>query len=385
MEIKDTKLNWSLNVIARVFVGVVFLFSSFVKGVDPLGTSFKITEYMTAWSVGGLTFEWAVPMAPFLSMCLITAEFVVGVMLIFGSFRRLSAWLLVLMMAFFTCTTLIDAITNEVTDCGCFGDAVKLTNWQTFWKNIVLDVPTVWIFLTQKLRLKKRFERDILITLFAILAMVIFGLFNINNEPCIDFRAWKVGNQMVDMDDSLEVKSYVTYRNIQTNETMEFESSELVKYMEDPAWEQTWEWESSRVEDPHQIKADGFSMLDMDMNDHAQELIASDERLLIATIHHLNKITPEGIEALQQVAEYAENDGIHMVVLCSALPEDVESFLYANSLDNLEFFMADNTAIETMLRSNPGFLMMKDGKVQGKWHYKNTDQVIDYINNLNND
>ena len=275
MKIKDNNLNWTLNVIARVFVGVVFLFSSFVKGVDPLGTSYKITEYLTAWSFFGMSFEWLVPMATVMAMGLIVAEFTVGVMLIFGCFRKFSAWLLALMMLFFTCTTLIDAITNQVTDCGCFGDAVKLTNWQTFWKNIVLDVPTVWILLTCNLRNKKRFERDFLITVFAAILMVIFGLYNINNEPCIDFRSWKVGNQMVDTDESLQVQSYVTYRNKQTGETKEFKSEELVAMMADPEWEEAWEWESSRVVDPHEIKADGFSMLDMDMNDHAQELIAS--------------------------------------------------------------------------------------------------------------
>ena len=193
-------MNWSLNVVARVVVGLVFIFSSFVKGVDPMGTSFKITEYLTAWSFFGMSFDWLVPLATFMAMALIVVEFTIGVMLLFGAFRRVSAWALVLMMLFFTFTTLFDAITNEVTDCGCFGDAIKLTNWQTFWKNVALDVPTVWIFLTRNLRRKQRFERDVLITLFAMVAMVLFGLYNINNEPCIDFRSWKVGNQMIDLE-----------------------------------------------------------------------------------------------------------------------------------------------------------------------------------------
>ena len=213
-------------------------FSSFVKGVDPLGTSYKITEYLTAWSFFGLSFEWLTPLATVMAMGLIAAEFLVGVLLLTGAFRRLSAWLLVLMMVFFTCTTLVDAITNKVTDCGCFGDALKLTNWQTFWKNIALDIPTVWIFLTRDLRRKKRFERDVLITVFAIVAMVVFGLYNINNEPCIDFRPWKVGNQMMEMDAAAEVKSYVTYRNKATGAEEEFLSEELVARMEDPAWEE---------------------------------------------------------------------------------------------------------------------------------------------------
>lgn len=375
MEIKDNKLNWSLNVIARVFVGCVFLFSSFVKGVDPMGTAFKITEYLTTWSFGSLSFEWLVPMAPVFSMCLIVAEFTVGMMLIFGAFRRLSAWALVLMMLFFTCSTLYDAITNKVTDCGCFGDFVKLTNWQTFWKNVVLDVPAVWIFLTRNLRRKRRFERDSLITIFSIVLMVIFGMYNINNEPCIDFRAWKVGNQMMDMDESLEVKSYVTYRNTQTGETDEFLSDELVSKMADPEWETTWEWVSSRVEDPHEIKADGFSMLDMDLNDHASELIGSSAPMLIATVHHLEKVDERGVRALRYMLEQAEENGVQMVFLTSALPEEAQTFLYENKIDNMEFYFADMTAIETMARSNPGFLLVKEGKVLGKWHHRHVADI----------
>lgn len=377
MEIKDNKINWTLNVVCRLVVGAVFLFSSFVKGVDPLGTSYKIAEYLTTWQFGSLTFEWLVPMATVMSMTLIVLEFTVGMMLVFGAFRRLSAWLLVLMMVFFTFTTLFDAITNEVTDCGCFGDAVKLTNWQTFWKNIALDVPTVWIFLTRNLRRRSRFERDVLVTAFSILIMVIFGLYNINNEPCIDFRAWKVGNQMVDLDESLEVKSYVTYHNKATGESEEFESGELVKRMEDPTWEEQWEWESSRVVDPHEIRADGFSMLDMDMNDHAQELIGSNDYLLIATIHHLDKVNEQGIAALQGTLAFAQENGVQMVLLTSALPEDAEGFLYANSLDDLEFYFADVTAIETMLRSNPGFILLKEGKVLGKWHVRHYRDIME--------
>jgi len=377
MQIKDTKQNWTLNVIARVFVGLVFIFSSFVKGVDPLGTAFKITDYLTAWQFGGLSFEWLEPAAPFLSMLLITLEFLVGVMLLTGSFRRFTAWLLALMMLFFTCTTLYDAISNKVNDCGCFGDAIKLTNWQTFWKNIVLDIPTIWIVLTCNLRRKKRTERDTLVATFAIVLMVIFGLFNINNEPCIDFRPWKVGNQMVDMDENLKVKSYLTYRNKTTGETQEFLSEDLMKKMEDPAWEESWEWESSRVEDPHEIKADGFAMLDMEMNDHAQELIISDHYLMIATLYDLEKIDERAITSLQRMNEFCNENDIQLVILSSVLPEKIQDFLHAQHLDDLEYYFADATAIKTILRSNPGYILLKEGKVIGKWHYRKARGVAD--------
>lgn len=378
MKIKDNKLTWSLNVISRVIVGLVFVFSGFVKGVDPLGTSYKITEYMTTWSFFGISFEGFVPLATALSVALVVLEFTVGVMLLFGSFRRITAWVLLLMMLFFTGSTLYDAITNEVTDCGCFGDAVKLTNWQTFGKNVVLMIFAIWIFITMNVRRKKRTEHDVLVFVFSAVIMIIFALFNINNEPCIDFRAWKMGNQMMDMDDSLEVKSYVTYRNTMTGETEEFLSSELVNKMSDPEWEKNWEWESSRVEDPHEIKADGFSMLDMDMEDHAHELIGSTDYLLIVTIHHLEKVDAKGIRAMQQIMEMADENGVQVVVLSSALPEDIQSFLYENKLDNLEFYFADATAIETMARSNPGFVLMKEGRVMGKWHHRHVRDLLDY-------
>lgn len=376
--IKDNKLNWSLNVVARIIVGLVFLFSSFVKGVDPLGTSYKITEYMTTWSFFGMSFEGFVPLATPLSVLLVVLEFTVGTMLIFGSFRRLTAWTLLLMMIFFTGSTLYDALTNEVTDCGCFGDAIKLTNWQTFGKNVVLMILAIWIFITMNIRRKKRTEHDVLVLIFSVVIMTIFAIFNINNEPCIDFRAWKMGNQMMEMDDDLEVQSFVTYRNTTTGETEEFLSSELVNKMSDPEWEKNWEWESSRVVDPHEIKADGFSMLDMDMEDHAHELIGSPDYLLIVTIHHLDKVDEKGIRAIQQTFEMANENGVQMVLLSSALPEDVQAFLYDNKLDEMEFYFADATAIETMARSNPAFVLMKEGKVMGKWHHRHVRDLLDY-------
>lgn len=372
---KDTKLNYTLNIVARWFVGLVFLFSSFTKGVDPLGTAFKVQEYMTAWSIGSITFEWALPMATFLSVALICCEFLVGVLLISGSFRKLSAWLLAAMMLFFTATTLIDAITNEVTDCGCFGDAVKLTNWQTFWKNVVLDVPTVWIVLTRGLRYKRRFERDMLVAIVAVAAMVGFEMYNINNEPCIDFRSWKVGNQMMNIDTNAEVKGYMTYKNIATGEEVEIETKDWEAYEDSTKWQ----YVSSRVVNPNEIMADGFSMLDMGGKDMAVDLIRSENYLLIATLPNpdLSKVTEKGKKALKRTAEFAMENDIDFVVLASALTEEVPAFLYENAL-NVDFYGADEKAILVMARSNPGFVLLKDAKVLGKWHYHNARKIQDY-------
>lgn len=364
MKIKDTKVTYALNVVSRWFVGLVFLFSSFVKGVDPMGTMFKVQDYMSNWELFGMSFEWAHPLAGVLAVALICAEFLVGLMLIFNSFRLFSAWLLALMMAFFTVTTFIDATTNLVDDCGCFGDAIKLTNWQTFWKNIILDIPTLWIVLTRNLRRQRRFERDSIVFIAGLVVMLVFCIYNIKHEPVIDFRPWKVGNRMIDADMSTP-KSFVTYKNRQTGETMEFESAKLMDYMADTAWATAWEWEASRVEMP-EIKAPGFSMIDLSGTDRALELIGDEEGLVIVTVYHLSKINKEGFENIQAaIALAAENDK-NIVLLTSELPEDVQAWLYVYGLTDLEYFFADATAIKTMMRGNPGFMYVKNAVVVDK-------------------
>lgn len=364
-----------IDCICRIFVGLVFLFSSFVKGVDPMGTSYKIQEYMTAWSIGSFSFEWALPLATFLSVALVTLEFLVGVLLITNSLRKLNAWVLLLMMTFFLVTTLIDAITNKVTDCGCFGDAVKLTNWQTFWKNVVLMVPTLVIFFCRNLKKKHRtYERDILIFLFAVAAMVGFAIYNINNEPVIDFRPWKVGNQMITQTDG-KIQSFVTYKNTATNEIKEFPSEQLMEYMQDTNWEKQWEFVDSRVVDPAQIQADGFSMIGIDGEDHTKELIGSPDPIIIVTSHDVSEINDKGIESMQRVRDIAEQHFVKYVFLTASLPEDAEKFLNDNDMGYIPYFLADEKAIETMLRSNPGYILLKDAVVKGKWHYRNYAKI----------
>lgn len=361
---KDTKLNYTLNVISRWVVGLVFLFSSFVKGVDPMGTMFKVQDYMSNWQLFGMGFEWAHPLAGTLAVMLICAEFLVGVMLIFNAFRIFSAWLLALMMAFFTVTTFIDATTNLVDDCGCFGDAIKLTNWQTFWKNIALDVPTVWIVLTRWMRRKRRFERDSIVFIAALALMIVFCIYNIKHEPVIDFRPWKIGNQMVDDIDAAPV-SYVTYRNSTTGELMEFESSLLMDYMADSVWASQWEWQSSRVEMP-EVKAAGFSMLDVDGEDHAMELIAAEEGLVIVTVYDLAALDENGVAEIKKAVTLAGENGVDVLMLTATLPEEVDTWLYVNGIQGLDCYYADATAIKTMLRGNPGFMYVKNATVVDK-------------------
>lgn len=365
IEIKETKLSNTLNVVSRWIVGLVFLFSSFVKGVDPMGTMFKVEDYMTSWELFGSSFEWALPLAGFLAVALICAEFLVGVMLITNAFRVLSAWLLSAMMLFFTCSTFYDAMTDLVKDCGCFGDAIKLSNWETFWKNVVLDVFTVVVFLTRNHRKQRRMERDLIVVVLALVAMVVFCVYNIKHEPVIDFRPWKVGNKVVTEQEELNVIRYV---NKQTGEPQElrYKTGEW-----DTAWNaysrdtMTWRYDTMWHVPPFEVKADGFSMMDHENADHAVEMLTSEEGTLIITVYDLDAVDEQAVADMRKAVDMAMEKGLMAVVLSSD-PDRIPGWLIDHSMTDVEYYLTDATAIKTILRGNPGYLFVRGGVVVDK-------------------
>jgi len=224
----------------------------------------------------------------------------------------------------------------------------------------------VWIFLTRDLRRKRRFERDGVVFITAIALMLVFEMYNIKHEPVIDFRPWKIGNKMMDTDSTEGMKSYVTYRNTSTGETEEFESALLMEKMQDAQWAEQWEWESSRVVDPREIAAPGFSMMDLEGEDRATDLLPAEDGMLIVTVHHLQDVDKKGGGEVKRALRMAEESGMRIVMLTSALPEEVQAWLYENQIDGLDYLFADATAIETMMRGNPGFMYVKDATVVDK-------------------
>ena len=390
--------NYWLNVVSRWLVGLVFLFSAFVKGVDPMGTMFKIEEYMSSWSIFGLTFDWALPLAGFLAVALICAEFLTGVMLIFNSFRVLSAWLLSLMMAFFTVTTFIDAITDLVSDCGCFGDAVKLTNWQTFWKNVFLDVFTVVIFCSRKVRYRPRLERDIIVVLIGLAAMLVFCIYNIKHEPVIDFRSWKKGNTMVKHQEPLNIIRFRSVKDSSVVKELRYKNTEW-----DSSWnvyfdEEQWETVGDAETTPEfVVLADGFSMLAPSEEDEHPNLsmeqtlniLPSNNGVIFVTVYDLDKVDKNGVEEIKKAVKLdsilnAEGYDIRLVMLTSIDPKGdsvslykVQEWLSDNDIKGIQVnvldvmgennvYFTDATAIKTIMRGNPGFMFMKNGVVVDK-------------------
>ena len=342
--------------VCRLLVGALFIFSSFTKGVDPLGTKYKMLDYLAVY---GMT--WLNDFALVLAMLMILAEFIVGICLITKVFPRLAVLGATLLMLFFTTTTLFDALYDLVPDCGCFGTAIKMSNWQTFYKNLVIDAVLIPLIFNNK-RLISRFSvsTQFIIGCFYAFAFLGFEIYNYRHLPVVDFMNWKVGKQLT-TETVEESKIYLTYRNKATGETKEYLSPNYP--WNDSVWMSQWEFVDQRVEGGANFL--GFSALDEEGNDVTENILTT-ENLLMFTSHDLTKVTEKEWEKIRKITEAAEKQDFTVIWTVADEPEYVEKlrekydFLY-------EVYYADELEIKPIVRSNPGLIWLDNGLVKDKW------------------
>ena len=351
--------------ICRLLVGALFIFSSFTKGVDPLGTKYKMLDYLSAYHM-----TWLNNLAMVLALLMILAEFIVGFCLITKMLPRLAVLGATLLMLFFTFTTLFDALYNMVPDCGCFGTAIKMSNWQTFYKNLVIDTLLIPLIMNNKL-LENKLGKGVqwLIAILFALAFLGFELYNYRHLPVVDFMDWKVGKQM-SASSNEETKIYLTYKNKATGEKQEFLSPNYP--WNDSVWMSEWEFVQQRMEGG--TKFLGFSALDEDDND-VTDLILDTENLLMFTSHDLAKVTEKEWAKVKEITEEAGSRGYYVVWVVANEPEYVEQlrekydFLY-------EVYYADALEIKPIVRSNPGLIWLDNGLVKDKWSSTDFKKVL---------
>ncbi|MBW6490107.1 MAG: DoxX family protein [Lentimicrobium sp.] len=356
--------------ISRIVVGVVFIFSGFVKGIDPLGMAYRLEDYFYAWGT-----EWMLPAALTLSIILSTAEFVLGVVVLFNLKPKVNAWLLLGMMLFFTGLTFIDAIYNPVPDCGCFGDAIKLTNWQTFYKNVVLMVPTLVLFIWRN-KTKDQWNNFQAYGAAGVFALVFIwlSLHCYRHLPIIDFMDWKKGNKMF-VENPLPVKYFLTYRNTTTGETQEYLSPNYP--FSDSVWVLQWEFVSQRAEDPNTEKSHDLQILDFEGNDYTENFIRNPGYQFLLTAWSLEKADHKSLKKMDDFARAAEADGHSFIALTSSLSEEIDSIKETMSL-TYEFYNADDITLKIMVRSNPGLILLENGVVLDKWHYNDFPSYAEF-------
>ncbi|HOI31442.1 MAG: DoxX family protein [Bacteroidales bacterium] len=353
-------MNRLLRNISRWIVGIVFMFSGFVKGVDPLGTAYRIEDYFIAYGT-----EWASFLSVGLSVLLSTSEFVLGLALISGFRMILISKVLLWMMVFFTGLTFYDALYEPVPDCGCFGDAIKLTNWETFYKNIVLIVLVLIIFVSRrKFKINMPTPIQTLLIFLYLAGFAYFSLYNYNHLPIMDFRAWKEGKQM-NPEGVQETLVYLTYRNKNTGEDKEYLSPEYP--WNDSIWLNNWEFVDQRTEIVGELAGHGLFAEDENGNDMTAIVLES-PNIFVIVAYDLYKIPANVFDKIATLDAIASAEGNGIIWLTSTLPDEVNA-LSEQHPELYEVYYADDIVLKTMVRSNPGLILMNQGVVKKKWHH----------------
>ncbi len=366
--------------ISRIILGLVFIVSGFLKAVDPLGTTFKLSDYFVHVFGLGEMFSFAL----ILSFLLNAIEFSLGVMLLFNLFPKLSSWLFWALMAIFTPLTLYLAIKNPITDCGCFGDAIKLSNWQTFWKNIIFIILFL-PFQFMKNRFPPRFSlkcRKFILTV-TVLLIFSFELYNYNYLPIIDFRPYKVG---VNIPEAMaipadapkdEYQTILIYKNKRTGEVREFTE-------ENYPWQDTnWMWLDTKtklIKKGYQPPIHDFAIVDSSGNDITDSVLHLPYAILIIT-YDITKANIRGIRKIKNlIPRLASN--LHASVFWLSGSSDKENQKIKTKFDlHFSFFSTDQTALKTFIRANPGIVILKNGTIYKKFHYHTLNKhIISKIN-----
>ena len=355
--------------LSRILFGLVFIFSGFVKAIDPLGSAYKFQDYFMAFGTEWLFF-FALPMAIILS----TLELVIGVGVLFGIKMRYSAWGGLLFMAFFTPLTLFIAITDPVPDCGCFGDAIIISNWDTFYKNIFILAASVIVFIYRDKVKPLWSEKGDNILLAGITALtVLLSLYCILYVPIIDFRPWKVGNDIRELviptPERAEV--YLIFENKDTGETKEYLSSDYP--WNDPEWMAQWELIDQRREviTPFQeAEIENFYIEDEFGDDLTEYFITKEEFWFMVVAHNLHRTNSRAFDRkITPLAADAAKHGYDLIVLTGSTLDDVDDFRHTHQTP-YDFYLSDDIELKTIIRSNPGLLLMKGGVVIEKWPHR---------------
>ncbi len=348
--------------IARVLVGLLFIFSGFIKANDAVGFSYKLVEYFEVFGT-----HFFIPIALPLAIFICVFEIVLGVTLLIGARIKLTLWLLLLMIVFFTFLTFYSAYFQKVLSCGCFGDAIPLTPWQSFSKDLWLLFLIIILFIGKQHinpLFGTRFENALLV--IVVLATLAFPIYTYNYLPVIDFRPYAIGKNIPQQTKGIpdEVKFYYMLKDKKTGENKEFD-----KWPEN--WDQLYDYVSNRTEVTKKgvdAKIKDFSVTGLDSVNYTDEIIENPKTNFLLICYDLEKTNKSVFGKINDFSNLCKNDSVKFVVLTSSSKETIEKFK-KEVKTTIDFYNTDGTVLKTMIRSNPGLMMIKAGTVVNMWHY----------------
>ena len=354
--------------ISRIVIGIVFIFSGIVKAIDPLGSAYKFHDYFQAFHIDFLKFI-SLP----LSILLFTAEFIAGFSVLTGLRQKTGIWGVLILMLIFTPLTFILALTNPVTDCGCFGDAIHLTNWQTFWKNIILLLFVIILFINRKsIHSNLRIMTEWIIISGAIVIIVLFSLFNLRYLPVIDFLPYKIGvnipENMIIPEGAPADEYYTTFIYEKNGVKQEFT---LDNY---PANDTTWRFvdqKSRLVKKGYHPPIHDFMITTLNNVDITQRILSDTGYTVLMISRKIEEADSVNLQKGFELGYYLNRTSTSFYILTSSGSDEVNKF------DNaLQFCHMDDTTLKTMMRANPGYLLIKNGTIVGKWSWANVPEKV---------
>ena len=362
----------SVNV-CRLLLAAVFILSGFVKAVDPHGTQYKLEDYATA-----LGFPGSVPSFALIAIAvaLSAAEFCLGVFLLFAIRRRLTSRLILLFLIVMTPLTLWLALANPISDCGCFGDAVILSNWQTFWKNAVLLVGAVIVAWQPWLMVcfLSKSNQWIVINYTALFILIVAG-WSLYDLPQFDFRPYHIG---ASIREGMTVPEGALQPQYDTTFILE-KDGEQREFTLDDYPDSTWTFVDSRttlVSAGYVPPIHDFSVQTSDGNDITEEILADTSYTFLLVSPQLSDADDSSLDIINELYEYSLHLGYPFYCLTASGDRAIESWCDRTGAE-YPFCHTDETTLNTIIRSNPGLLLIKDGTVIGKWSHNNLPVIAD--------
>ena len=368
-----------LQNIARIIVGIIFIYSGFAKGVDPQGSMIKLIDYFNAFGMG-----WLNPTSLYLAIILSSTEFLIGVCLFLKLKIKEISCITFIVLSFFTLLTLILAIKNPVSDCGCFGDAIILSNWETFGKNMILLLLSSIIFIR-----KERYKSNwaVIDQYFWITATIIFivitSIHSYKHLPLLDFRPYSVGSNIpeqmsvpanAELD---EYKSIFKYKNKKTGEVKEFDETNY-------PWKDSLTWEY--VEIRQELIKEGYHPpvhdfnIEHPYNGNISEEVLNDEGYTFLLIsYNLSKASVKNNDQINNLYSFCVNNGYKFYCITASLDEEIRTFSEKNN-SSYDYYNMDETQLKTIIRSNPGLILLRKGTIIGKWHNNDIPKIEDLKN-----
>ena len=356
--------------ICRALVGALFIFSGFIKLNDPLGFSYKLQEY---FSYDVLDIPSLMPYALGISVFVVVFEVVLGVFLIIGYKPKFTVYSLLAMIVFFTFLTFYAAYFEKVKDCGCFGDFLKLSPWQSFWKDVALLAMILVLFFGQ--RHIKPILSKFGLTVAGLLSFILclgFGYYVLMHLPAFDFRAYKIGdnlqeNMQLPPDAQKAVTDYIwTY-------TLDGEEKTLTDRGRGPkTYDKIIGVETEVIEEGDVPKIQDFS-IESEEDDYTQQFLEED-KLVIVVAYSLEKAEAEGMQKLKAMADLAQNKGYTVIGLTASGEAKKKEVRDTYNLD-FDFYLCDEKVLKTIVRSNPGVIVLEKGTVTQKVHWNDTEDL----------